>query len=181
MDLKAKQEYFKGIYEVMVNKIFRFVLLRVGGREEALDITEEVFYKFWQAVYNGEQIDLPNPFLFKIARHKVIDWYRKSKSDSLERLMENKETDYSEKFQIMDEGAFEKLEISAEARYIVSSLQKLGAEYQEVVQMRFVDGLSTQDIAETLNITPNAVSLRLNRGLQKLRDELHIKIENKNE
>lgn len=55
MDLRERQKYFAKIYAVEADKIFRFVFLRVSDREEALDITEEVFYKFWQAICNGEK------------------------------------------------------------------------------------------------------------------------------
>lgn len=176
MDLESKKKYFEEIYGQMADKIFRFVLLRVGSREDAVDIVEEVFYKFWQAIHNGENILLTTPFLFTIARNKVIDWYRKKRPESLDQMIESALDEEREPLQLIDREAYESMKISVEAQFVVASLQKISPQYQDILQMRFVDGLSIAEVAQILEITENAVSMRLNHGLQKLREKLDINI-----
>ena len=173
---KEREKYFKEIYEANADKIFRYVSSRVSGREEVLDLVQEIFYKFWQAVSQGKVISFPKTFLFKIAHNKVIDWYRKNKPESLDRMMEGDEGE-SQSFQVEDTKAEMEMRISNEANWVLGIIHKLPPQYSEAVKMRFVDDLSPQEMAEILNISPNAVSLRLNHALEKLREILKIKNE----
>lgn len=51
----------------------------------------------------------------------------------------------------------------------METLQELDVPYRDVVVMRYIDGLSPQEIAEILEETPNVVSVRIHRALEKLR------------
>lgn len=176
-NINEKQRYFKDIYEKEVDKVFRFVLFRISDKEESIDITEEVFYKFWQTICKDEKIDRPLPFLFMITRNKVIDWYRKKRSNySLDQMEENAGENKARSFQVEDEKAYKEIVISNETMWVMEVLKKLPEQYREVVQMRFVDNLSLDEIAEILGITNNAVSMRINHALNKLRIELGINI-----
>lgn len=177
MDLESKQSYFKEIYTKEADNVFRFVFLRISNKEESVDITGEVFYKFWQIVCK-EEVNAPRALLFTIARNKVIDWYRKKRTESLEAITEKSEEDENVPFyfQVADERADKDILLSSEARYVMETLQGLPPQYQEVVSLRFIDGLSPQEIGEVLNITPNAASLRINHALEKMRKELGINI-----
>ena len=178
-DIKEKQRYFKDIYEKEVDRIFRFIFFRISDKEESVDITEEVFYKFWQVICKGEKIDHPEPLLFMITRNKVIDWYRKRKANySLEQMDEGAEENETRSFQVEDEKAYKDMVISNETMWVMKVLQKLPEHYREVVQMRFVDDLSPEQIANILDISTNAASMRINHALKKLRTELGIDIKN---
>lgn len=169
-----QKQYFKDIYESRSDRILRFVVLRIASREEAVDITEEVFYQFWRVLCDGKSVANFEALLFTIARNKVIDWYRKRRADSLDALVERAEDNESTLFEVADEAAHHTLLLSSEAKWVLEVLRKLPPQYQEVVSMRFVDGLEPAQIAAILRITPNAVSLRLNHALEKLRQELGI-------
>lgn len=177
MDLDSKQLYFKEIYTKEADNIFRFVFLRISNKEESVDITGEVFYKFWQIVCK-EEVSTPRALLFTIARNKVIDWYRKKQTKSLEAMTEKSEEDENVPFyfQVEDEKADKDIVISAEASWVMEVLHSLPPQYKEVVSLRFIDGLSPQEIGEVLHITPNAASLRINHALEKMRKELGINI-----
>jgi RNA polymerase sigma-70 factor (ECF subfamily) len=176
MDLGSKKKHFEDVYEQMADKIFRFVLLRVSNREEAVDLVEEVFYKFWQTIISGGQLHSEPAFLFAIARNKVIDWYRKKKPVSLDQMIDSALDEEREPFQLVDVEACNNMKISTEAKFVVMSLQKIAPQYREILQMRFVDDLSIKEMAQILGVTENAVSLRLNHGLHKLREKLGINI-----
>lgn len=165
----------------MADRLFRFVLLRVGDREVALDLTEETFFKFWQTLLADNQIQSENALLFTIARNKVIDWYRKKKPESLDSMIESALDEDREPIQVIDEKAFEEMQISVEASVAIRDLQKLAPQYREILQMRFVDDLSIEEMAEILHISANAVSLRVHHGIQKLREKLGINLENEND
>ncbi|OGI65105.1 hypothetical protein A3A95_04425 [Candidatus Nomurabacteria bacterium RIFCSPLOWO2_01_FULL_39_18] len=157
---------FEEIYENESDTIFRFCLVRVSNREQALDIMQETFLRLWQTLSQEKKILNCRAFLFTIAHRLIIDWYRKKKSFSLDRLMSNNnETGYD----LPDETIESSPELGAEGRYLLEKLYDLDPSYQYPVYLRFVEGLSPGEIGSILGITANATSVRINRGLLELR------------
>jgi len=166
MEVANLQKQFSVIYQSQSDAVFRFCLIRVSSREEAVDITEEVFTRLWQSLIDGKKLDNERAFIFTIARHLIIDWYRKKKSLSFENLSD-KET--GEPFDPVDENALKNLEISAEGKFLIEAINKLGSTYRQAVYLRFVEDLSPKEIGEALGISANTVSVRVSRGLEELR------------
>lgn len=179
MDLQKKQEYFKNFYEKEADRIFRFIIFRVGNKEDALDITSEVFYKFWQVILNENKVYNEFSLIFTIARNMIVDWYRRKRPISLDSMLEASE-ELGINFEPMDESALREMNISVEASWVMQVVSKLLPQYKEVIMMRFVEDLSIKEIAEILSITENAVSLRINQGLKKIREKLDITKKNSN-
>ena len=86
MNKRTLNGQFTDIYNAFAGIIFRFCILRVSNREQALDITQETFTRFWNELCHGKKILNPKAFLFTVAHRQVIDWYRKKKSVSLDGL-----------------------------------------------------------------------------------------------
>ncbi|HEY9584958.1 MAG TPA: sigma-70 family RNA polymerase sigma factor [Candidatus Paceibacterota bacterium] len=162
-DLKKQ---FNLIYQSQSDAVLRFCLMRVSSREEAVDLTEEVFTRLWQTLISGKKLDNARAFIFTVARHLIIDWYRKKKSIPFEEL-EDKET--GEAYDPVDEKALQNIEISAEGRFLIEAVSKLSPTYRQAVYLRFVEDLSPGEIGEVLGVSANAVSVRINRGVEELR------------
>ena len=82
MSNNKKRKIFSKIYDKYVERIYRFVFLKVSSREVAEDLTAETFLKAWE-VYRkpqfsnpASQIENPQAFLYKIAKNLIIDHYR---------------------------------------------------------------------------------------------------------
>jgi RNA polymerase sigma-70 factor, ECF subfamily len=176
MEIDNKKQDFEKIYSKEADAIFRYVISRVSNRQEAIDIVQDAFLKFWQAFIGERDIKNTRSFLFTITRNNIIDWYRKRKYLSLEALAESDED--SGTVEIPDEKSFNEIEISAEASLILKAMNKLSPKYKETIHLRFVGDLPPSEISEILGITPNAVSVRLNRGLEELRKILKINEKN---
>lgn len=176
MDLEKQKEIFKELYNKEINRVFRFVLLRVSKREEALDITEDAFYKLWEVMSGGKKIENLSAFVFKVTRNKIIDWYRKNKPSSLEQMFENGENDENTLPEIADPDSHTEIRLSAEASEVIKSFHKLGSLDAEIMMQRFVEDLGPQEIAERMGISSNNVSIRITRSIQKLREEFKIDV-----
>lgn len=166
MNTAALHKQFNETYDALSDAIFRFCLLKVSDREQALDITQEVFTRLWKELHEKKTVANTRAFLFIVARHLIIDWYRKKKSVSLEG-MANEET--GEAYEPIDELIHEHIGLAAEGRFVIDSINKLSITHRQVIYLRFVEGLSPPDIGEIMGLTANAVSVRINRGLQELR------------
>lgn len=159
---------FQKIYEEESDAIFRFCLTRVSSREQSLDITQDTFLRLWNSLLEKKDISNYRAFLFTIARNLIIDWYRKKKSISLDKIID----DSDGQFDLIDNSLTDNLEIKSDGKFILNKISELGETYQTPIYLRFVDDLSITEIAEVLNISNNAVSVRINRGLEELKNKI---------
>lgn len=159
---------FQKIYDEESDAIFRFCLTRVSNREQSLDITQDTFMRLWESIVQKKDITNYRAFLFTIARNLIIDWYRKKKNISLDQMID----DSDGKFDLIDDSLIHNLEIKSEGKYILDKISELGETYQTPLYLRFVEDLSIKEIADVLNISENATSVRINRGLEELRNKI---------
>ncbi len=161
---------FEKMYSDESDAIFRFCLVRVSNREQALDLTQEAFLRLWTSLNKGEEILNVRAFLFTITRRLVIDWYRKKKSISLDSMMhKDAAIEGHVEYDPVDEKTADNLEFGPEGRYLLDKINNLTPAYRHSVYLRFVEGLSPPEIGQILNISANAASVRVNRGLEELR------------
>jgi RNA polymerase sigma-70 factor (ECF subfamily) len=73
-----KNEALAEIYEAYFDKIYRYVMVRMGNRVEAEDVTQEAFLKAARSIHSFRWKGVPfSAWLFRIARNEVIDSLRK--------------------------------------------------------------------------------------------------------
>lgn len=168
---------FNDIYASHADALFRFCLVKVSDREKALDLAQEVFARFWQRMLeDAEAIERPKTFLFAIARNAIIDWYRKKKSVSLDAMTDEETGDPYEPF--TDE-MVSAVRLESEGRFLVDKIGELEPGYRDAVYLRFVEDLAPPEIAKILGVSANAASVRITRGLEKLRSLTGYDIEMK--
>lgn len=165
MDNKQDFEnHFLDAYKQNADAIFRYCYLRLSDRDLARDFTQETFMKVWQYAQKNGVIKNLRAFLFTTARNLVVDQYRRKKATSLDNMMEqgfdigidNRQSD-------MDK---------IDGRQALSFLGSIPEKYRDAIYMQFVEGLSIKEIAEVTGETENNISVRIHRGLQKLRSIL---------
>ncbi|MFA6514941.1 MAG: RNA polymerase sigma factor [Candidatus Paceibacterota bacterium] len=160
---------FEKIYENEADAIFRFCLIRVSDREQAMDITEETFLRLWQNLLSGKEILNTRAFLFTITRNLIIDWYRKKKSIPFFKMNDAIFNEGEMGYDPSDEMSTSLLETKAEGRYLLEKISELTPSYRQPVYLRYVEDLSPVEIGEILGISANAASVRINRGLLELK------------
>jgi len=76
--IKGDGTAFAQLYEEHLDRIYRYVYLKVGNRTEAEDLTQEVFVKALEAITTYKWRNLPfTSWLFRIAHNLVVDYFRK--------------------------------------------------------------------------------------------------------
>ncbi len=165
MDSVKTKELFLETYDAHADAIFRFCLLKVSSRERAQDITQETFMRYWQTLRSGERIQNHRAYLYTVSRNLITDWYRRKKESSLDEI-----TDTGVEF-----AGTADTDITTQAEYseILGVMQELDDDTREILTLRFVEGLTPQDIAKTLKLSANVVSVRIHRGLKKIQDRIH--------
>lgn len=156
---RVAKESFEALFAEYSDVIYRFCLYKTSNTEVAHDLTQDTFLRLWKSMNSAGEIEKPKQYIYQIARNLVIDHYKKMKSLSLDRLQEDG-------FEPRD--AASSSDILTEIALLREAIEKLEADYKEVVYMRFVEGLGIEEISETLGISANLVSVRINRGKKKL-------------
>ncbi len=152
---------FLKAYDEFADAIFRHCYFRMSDRDKAKDITQETFLRAWEYLEKGNEIQAMRSFLYRVANNLIIDEMRKKKTLSLEKLQD-------EGFDPSFDGK-EKTERLADAHQLLSVLNHLESPYRDVITMRYVNDMSPKEIAEILEESENAVSVRIHRGIAKLR------------
>jgi RNA polymerase sigma factor (sigma-70 family) len=86
-----KDQAIKTTFQKDSKRLFDFIRRRVPSKEEAEDILQEVFFQFTRNVYQLAPIEQVTSWLFRVARNKITDSYRKQKTSSLEASQKNDE------------------------------------------------------------------------------------------
>ncbi len=144
--------------------LFRHVLRLAGDREQAADLCQEAFLRFYRALATFDRARPVAPFLFKIA----TNLWRDGRRPRLVVLSEE-QADVSFDFQPEHE-ALEAIQREA----ILQAMQQLRPEYREVLSLRYDQGLSYREIAEVMGATVGTVGTWLRRAVEALRARLEI-------
>jgi len=120
-----------------------------------------VFAGLWKRLSEGGSVEYPQAFLYQSARNACANEYRDRKPQvSLESFMgAGGDIPY-------DETDAQELAAQKEA---VDKLKDIEEPYREALTLRYVNDLPVKDIAQMLGETPNTISVRIKRGLEKLR------------
>lgn len=134
---------------------------KVSSRDEAKDIAQETFVRVWERLARGGQpIENLRAFLFTVARNLIKDHYKRKKAVLAGDL---------------PEGAFEQIgtdEVAhdrSEARMALEAIAALPPPYRESLHLHLVEGYPVGEIADLLGERPNTISVRIKRGLAKVR------------
>lgn len=167
MDKGSLKKSFLQSFDTYSDSIFRFCLVKTSNKELSEDLTQETFMRYWQALQGGKQMTNTRSFLYTIANNLVIDWYRKKKSTSIDALSE------AQGYEPPDTTA-RSAEEDAQFAEVLAVIDGLEEKDREVLLLRYTEGLDPKDIAEALGETANAVSVRINRALQKVQKNMRI-------
>jgi RNA polymerase sigma-70 factor (ECF subfamily) len=157
---------FGSLYDHYQAMIYRFVMVKVGSREEAEDITHHVFLSAWQKVGTYKYRGYPfSSWLYQIARNLVIDHYRSKKNDvSLDKMdPDSSVIPAVEQFDLATKLQIEKVHIA---------IKELKADYQDVIILRFIEDMPLKETAAALKKSEGAVKLIQHRAIKELKKKL---------
>lgn len=68
------------------NRLLNFIKSRVSDKNDAEDILQDVFIQLWQGYQTIESIEKITAWMFRVARNKIVDLYRKKKPDNFSKI-----------------------------------------------------------------------------------------------
>lgn len=167
---KQAQDGDKEAFEQLYNNYFvplnRYILLRVGDENDADDLTQTVFIKFFNNLSNWQDKGYqPSAYLYTIARSVIADHFRSigrkgSKHSNSEEILAM----LTDKSQSPHQDVIQSEEIST----LYTHLKQLPDKYQEVLLLRYIENLSSNDIATIINKSDVATRKMLSRAVAAL-------------
>ena len=164
--MSNKRKEFSKIYDQYINKIYRFVFLKVNSEEIAQDLCSETFLRGWASFNSEEKIENCQAFLYTIARNLVIDYYREKGRTRVVSI---------ENISIVDpvQGVEEKMALKSDLEQVKLVLANLNEDYQNVIIWHYLDDLPIPEVAKMLDKSESTTRVTLHRALQALKNELN--------
>lgn len=165
--MKKEKEEFSQIYDSYIDKIYRFIYLKVSSQDIAQDLCSETFLRGWQAFKeNGREIENHQAFLYQIARNLVIDHYREKDRTRTVPVDSVPITDPAED---LEKRSF----INSDLENIKVSLANLKQEYQEVITWYYVEDFTISEISQITDKSEGAVRVMIHRALKALKNKVN--------
>lgn len=143
-------------------RVFRFLHRMLDAREEAMELSQDVFVKAWQALPGWRPEAAFSTWLLQMARNAALDHLRRRQVVRFAPLEEGLE--------VADEAPGPEARYASRQRQaqLERALRRLAAEHREILLLREVEGLAYGELASVLGIAEGTVKSRLARARSAL-------------
>ncbi len=159
---KGEDAAFGEIYNLFFKKIYKFIFFRVGHKEVAEDLAEEVFLKAFTKISSVNESAAFEGWLYQIARNSVIDYYRQKK---ITVALEDIENTLEYETNVVDV-----VNLELQQKVFLKFLKELNPEQQVVIKLKFLEDLENSEIAQLLHKNEGAIRVIQHRAIAKLQE-----------
>jgi RNA polymerase sigma-70 factor (ECF subfamily) len=165
---KLMQRYRKSVYYTL--------LKMVRNEEDAEDLTQEAFAKAFSSIQNFDAKYSFSTWLFRIATNNCIDFIRKKKLQTLS--IHASASDSGTQTGITDirdadMNPNEQMLSDQRKKIVHDAVEKLSPRYKQLIELRFFQELSYEEIAETLDLPLGTVKAQLHRAKELLNNMMN--------
>ena len=167
-DVRKDPGKFGVLYKKYANPVYRYIFTRTGNKQIAEDITSQTFLSALESFNKFRQDGNFGSWLFAIARNKVNDHFRRSKTVSPiheAELMADGSDPLASSIQ------------SDQSNTVQALIKSLSEDEQELLRLRFIAELSYSNIAHLSHKSEDAVKKSIYRLLARLQSQLEVKNE----
>jgi RNA polymerase sigma-70 factor (ECF subfamily) len=154
---------FNRLMERHEDGVYRMALMYCKSRDNAYDITQNVFIKVYQNLNTFRGDSAFKTWLYKIVYYESLNWIRKNKR------RENHADIADVEFSIQSGDTADDLVLRSERyRLLNKCMEQLNKKYKTVVYLKYFEGLSLKEIADIVNTTEGTIKNILFRSVRKL-------------
>lgn len=178
--LDRQNESMSNVVRKEQKRLFGFIRKQVASSEDAEDILQDVFYQMTSSFREAVEIEQMSAWLFRVARNKIIDWYRKKKTTSMASIQVPANTADEEPLTLAeilpDMDSIDTPEAALMRNMIWEALDEaldmLPEDQREVFTMHEFDDLSFKQIAELTGENINTLLSRKRYAVLFIREQL---------
>jgi len=151
-------------------RMFNYLFRLEGNKDDALDLTQEVFYRAWRSISTFRPGERVLPWLYQVARNTQIERHRRKKLPRFS--IEEAAEDVGFEAVSTHRGPVQAAESVDSAERVQRALRKLPDEYREAVVLRFVEELPYEEIARVQGCAVGTAKSRVFRAKEMLAEAL---------
>jgi RNA polymerase sigma-70 factor (ECF subfamily) len=150
------------IYEENFDKIYRYIVLKIGDRTEAEDMTQQVFLNVLKSISSYKWKGMPfTSWLYRIAHNQVVDFLRKKSKRPTVPL--------DESMPFVGDNPEHAIEQKIEIEGLAVAARKLTSAQREVISLRFAAEMSVAEVAKVMGRSEGAVKALQHSAILALR------------
>ena len=156
--MKNEKRYkrLETVIEQNQDYLFRFAYFRIGNREDAEDIIQDVFLKLFEKEFIIENDESMRMYLYRMVYNACNDWHRHKQQEPIP----------LEQVQMAND---EEQALQEEYNRIWEMLSVLPSDQADVITMHLTDGLTFVEIAKVTGTPETTIKSRFKSGIDKLR------------
>ncbi|MCI5992684.1 MAG: sigma-70 family RNA polymerase sigma factor [Clostridiales bacterium] len=173
--IRRAQSGDEGAFEQLLlahqKSVYNLCLRMAGNPDDALDLSQEAFIRAWRALGQYQFDAAFSTWLFRLTSNVCIDFLRRQKRQQHMSLTVTDDDEPGEEFTVPDPapGPEEQAVHNERRQAVARAMAALPEDYRAVMQLRAVEELSYEQIAEILDIKVGTVKSRLARARTQLR------------
>ncbi len=148
------------IWDTYHHRLEKYILKKVNDPHHAEDILQDIFFKIQGSLGTIKDDSKLEPWLFKIAKFTIIDFYRSKKTQILPEMIGS------------DEAPEKELVIRQGIEGVAQIIDALPDRYRRVVRLSMMESQTAKEIAQETGLSLSAVKSRLLRGKAMLNEKL---------
>lgn len=158
------QQAFLGIFDPLRDRMYRLSLRLLVSKEAAEDAVQEVLLKLWERKEKLKKYDSPQAYAMTIAKNHCLDQLKSKQNNNLRIVHSN----YEENNTPLQK----QLEAKNDFELLQEIMKTLPDQQKAIIQLRDIEEMEYEEIAEIMNMNETAVRVALSRGRKKLREAL---------
>lgn len=171
MDIKTNKDY-ELLCESLWPDIFNYINYKVHNKQEAEDLTQDVFIKVLRYVVSGGvDAEKVRSYIFSAARNIVFDFWRKKSRQPV--IVEIDTGQYAEENMENKDLMYERIEKDENEKMVLDGLNTLSEEDKDILILRVIEGKSIKEVSELTGKPQGTVKSRQYRALLKLRQYMN--------
>lgn len=156
---------FAHLVERYETVVYHQALRLVGNREDAADVTQEVFWKAWRALPTFRRESSFSTWLYRLTDNACLDLLRREKKRRGDASLDDEESlSLAQQLPHPGPSPQEHLERGERMTALEQGLQQLSQEHRRILVLREINGLSYQEIGTILGLSDGTVKSRLARA-----------------
>lgn len=172
---KGDEAAFEQLLTQHEKSVYNLCLRMTGNPEDAMDVSQEVFLRVWKNLGSYQYDAAFSTWLFRIASNACIDFLRaKKRRNDVSLTMQDENDGEDKELAVPDETPLPEEQLLAKEQQsaVMKAMNELPPDFREILQLRVVEELPYEEIAEILDIKVGTVKSRLARARDQLRKNL---------
>ncbi len=163
----ADPQAFDGLYVLYADRVYRFLIARLGDAHAAEEITAQVFLRLIEKLGQYQLAPKDNAaiftaWLYRLTYNKMIDVLRRQKNHQQVSIRYAEVLPHSQSMS-------EVVEQRVEFEQVMEKMQLLNEQQRMVIQLRFLEGMSIAETAQIMQKSEGAIKALQHRSLESLR------------